>query len=594
MPLRYEYQLANIKQKAKNNNKAGGVPDTLSLPFIDDFSTSGFEVNLNLFQDSSGVFVNNRFCVNPPSYQVATFDGIDFNGQPYSESNQFARGRCDTLTSNPIGLIGKDNVYMSFWWQAQGNAVPQVSTDSIHLLFFDVDSNWNLVWSEMGQVQDEFKQEIIKVDSQYLHGGFKFKFENFGNQSGMFGVWHLDYIYIDNDRSSTDSVINDIAFSNTPSSFLKKYWAMPIWQFFENPAAEVNDSIASSLNNFKFDGTGFDFIVQTNANLIDNLSGSSVEILNNPSFSIAQYEQQKYVSASNSDYSFINSVSEFTTIQNKFSVVSNDQNIGDTINGQIMDFNTTQNDSVSSYTTLADYYAYDDGTAEQLFRLTTQDGMVMQKYEVNRKDTLYGVSVHFPRNVFDYDSNQIVWMVWDSINVGDDYNIDHILHDERGLISIKDSINGFAFYNFLEPVIVEGDFYIGYRQDDDYDILVGYDINSSPGFEPIYFNTSGVWQRFQQNEGVLMIRPHFRSHQFTSVDDEIKELEVGVYPNPTNGVIHFSEYVNQIEVYHLNGRMVLSQNELINSIDISNLDNGMYFLSLRSGSEIKRTKIIKQ
>ena len=593
LPLKKEVELFNIKLKPKNPDKNTEDFDTLSLPFIDDFSTSDIIVNNTLFDDSGGVYINNRFCINPPTFQVATFDGLDYKGEPYSETNQFSRGKCDTLISNPIDLNNKNDVFISFWWQAQGNAVPQVATDSFHLLFLDNTNNWNLIWSQTGQAQADFKQEIIKIDSQYLYKGFRFKFESFGNQSGMFGVWHLDYIYIDDDRSATDSVLNDIAYSNTPSSFLKKYWAMPIWQFFENPAQELNDSITSSLNNFKNDGTGFPFIVETNVDLIDNFSSNTVNIHNEPANSIDQSELQKIVTATNNSYSFIQSVSEFTTIQNRFTVVSNDQNIGDTISGEIADFQTTRNDTISSYTTLADYYAYDDGTAEQAFKISTQDGLVMQEFSLNRKDTLYGLSVHFPGNTFDYDSNQIVWMVWDSIQAGDDYDIDHIIYDDRGLISVADSVNKFVFYNFIEPVVVENKFFIGYKQDDDYDVLIGYDINSDPGFEPIYFNTNGTWQKFQQSEGVLMIRPHFRPHLFASVEEEFEELDVNVFPNPATEQVNFSREIEQVEVYNLSGELMIHQEESSNSIRIDELESGMYFVLLKVGDKIKRTKVIK-
>jgi len=144
VPLREEFTLKNRNVISEQFNKGPQGIDTLTLPFIDDFSTSKFKPNPLLFNDTGGIYINNRYCVNPPTFNVASFDGLDNKGQPYSESNEFDRGKCDELTSSPINLEGQTDVYMTFWWQAQGNAVPQVSTDSIHLLFYNNDRTWNL------------------------------------------------------------------------------------------------------------------------------------------------------------------------------------------------------------------------------------------------------------------------------------------------------------------------------------------------------------------------------------------------------------------------------------------------------------------
>lgn len=596
LPIKFEPKLSLSSKNTPLNLKNGTTLDTLELPFIDEFSTSYLTPNHLLFEDSGGTFVNNRFGVNPPTLNVVTFDGLKFDGKPYSETNQFERGKCDTLTSAPINLQNKNNVYMSFWWQAQGNAVPQVSSDSLHLMFYSENNTWEKVWAQTGQPLNDFTFEILQVDSHFLHQGFKFKFESFGNRSGMYGVWHLDYIYLDDNRSANDTLINDIAFSNTPSSFLKKYWVMPKWHFQNNPSAELNDSIITTLNNFKNDGTGLPFIIETRAQSIDNSNGNLVIIHDNPANSITAEQKQKKVVATNSSFDFINQSDKFLAIENRFKVTSNDQNIGDTVNGNVVKFSTTQNDSISSFTLLADYYAYDDGTAEQAFRINTIDGLVMQEYEISQSDTLFGMSLYFPGNPFQYDSTQIVLMVWDTIITGSSYNPNHILYDERVLIKVADSLNGFAKYNFLEPVVVNKKFYIGYRQDTDDEILIGYDINNNLNFEPIYFNTNGNWQRFQLNDGVLMIRPHFKKMVVASVGKKLSGLtnNLVIYPNPAQSTLHFNEEVNQIYIYNLNGSLVTSTQIKTDFISISSLEKGMYFIVVSTlNNGFKRSKFIK-
>lgn len=594
IPLKSENELINRKVKPNLKEKNNLNLDTLQLPFLEDFSASELVVNNLMFQDSGGTFINNRYCVNPPSFNVASFDGLNYQGVPYTTTNEFERDKCDTLVSAPINLQNKNNVFFSFYWQAQGNAVPQVSADSIHLMFYRNDNTWNKVWAQNGQLLNDFKFESIELDSNYLHSGFKFKFESFGNRSGMYGVWHIDYIYLDDNRTANDSVINDIAFSNTPSSFLEKYWAMPKWHFFNNPSAAINSNISATINNFKNDGP-ISFIIETNADCIDNSNGNKINIHNNPLNSIEPSEKQQEILGTSTSTSFINSTEgEYLTIENRFSIKSNDQDIGDTIAGTIVDFSTTQNDSLSSFTTLADYYAYDDGSAEQSFRITTQDGIVVQEFETTQTDTLYGISIYYPGNPYQYDSTQIILMVWDSIAVGDNYNADNIIYDERVLISVADSLNGFAYYNFLEPVVVDQKFYIGYRQDSEDDILIGYDINANLGFEPIYFNTNGTWKRFQLNEGALMMRPHFKTIQITNTKETFENLQVTLFPNPAKNSLNFSTAIDSYAIYNLNGSIVKSDQFKTNSIDITSLENGMYFTIIEKDGLIKRAKFIKQ
>ena len=74
-------------------------PDTLKLPFFDDFNQYSVWPDANLWTDSSA-FINYNFPINPPTLGVATFDGLDFEGNPYNNSNVNAAGLCDELTSN--------------------------------------------------------------------------------------------------------------------------------------------------------------------------------------------------------------------------------------------------------------------------------------------------------------------------------------------------------------------------------------------------------------------------------------------------------------------------------------------------------------
>jgi len=74
----------------------------LTLPFFDDFARPGIFPNQTFWADQN-VYVNNTFCLLPPSINVATFDALGSNGllYPDASSSEFS---ADTLTSQPFNL----------------------------------------------------------------------------------------------------------------------------------------------------------------------------------------------------------------------------------------------------------------------------------------------------------------------------------------------------------------------------------------------------------------------------------------------------------------------------------------------------------
>ncbi|MEJ0032627.1 MAG: hypothetical protein WDO15_20740 [Bacteroidota bacterium] len=91
--------------KQKNKSKSGARTQALVLPFWEDFSdTETSYANEDLWQYGRSILVNTGLPINPPSLRVATFDGIDSLGKPYSSTDILAKGYADKLVSNPIDL----------------------------------------------------------------------------------------------------------------------------------------------------------------------------------------------------------------------------------------------------------------------------------------------------------------------------------------------------------------------------------------------------------------------------------------------------------------------------------------------------------
>ena len=137
----------------------------LTLPFIDDFSYPFTQPDNNLW-NSSSVFINRSYPINPPTIGVATFDGLNSNGRA---NNMTFTGtdseNADTLTSQQIDLSNIDTAYFMFYYQAQGNGNDPQTTDSLILEFSagtDSLGNeiWNTIWKKEGSAFHEFKKFV--------------------------------------------------------------------------------------------------------------------------------------------------------------------------------------------------------------------------------------------------------------------------------------------------------------------------------------------------------------------------------------------------------------------------------------------------
>ena len=114
------------------------------LPFFDDFSHSNIYPDSTKWTDNN-VLVNDGFPLCPPNRKGATFDVLDADGKVYNYaiSNAFiaeyltsARIRLDSIMEpEPRALTPADSVYLSFYYQPQGNGNPPEAQDSLVLQF---------------------------------------------------------------------------------------------------------------------------------------------------------------------------------------------------------------------------------------------------------------------------------------------------------------------------------------------------------------------------------------------------------------------------------------------------------------------------
>ncbi|MGM0464740.1 MAG: hypothetical protein ACQEQW_08780, partial [Bacteroidota bacterium] len=232
------------RQGSRDMTKSLAEPDTTGLPFFEDFIPLDIWPSEMRWTDND-VYINNTYPVNPVSQGVATFDAIDNNGLLYDEAGAFSF-EADHLTSVPIDLDldPSDNVFLSFFYQPQGIADAPEQRDSLVLQFYSVaDEQWHHIWKAEGTGLHNFKPVIIKIDNpDYLYKGFRFRFINYASISTTIGDpamagnsdhWHIDYIYLNRNRSAADTIPADVAFTSPVRSVLNTYESMP-WPQFRN------------------------------------------------------------------------------------------------------------------------------------------------------------------------------------------------------------------------------------------------------------------------------------------------------------------------------------------------------------------------
>ena len=140
--------------KKKNPSARTTSLPPMELPFWDDFSfnNSPYYANETLWENCNSVWVNLGVGINPPTLKVATFDGLDSLGRPYSVNDVSAKGYADKMTSRPLRMdlitgSQRDSAFIFFMYEYQGFAEAPDPGDKLSLWFKDNYKIWRNVWS---------------------------------------------------------------------------------------------------------------------------------------------------------------------------------------------------------------------------------------------------------------------------------------------------------------------------------------------------------------------------------------------------------------------------------------------------------------
>lgn len=605
---------------------------SLDLPFVDDFSRQGQVFpNPALWVNSNCVYVNRTYAINPPTVGVATFDPFDSKGKIYDRASS-STFPADTLTSAPIDLnyLPSDSIYLSFYIQPQGYGDIPESNDSLSLEFYSpADSTWHYVWSasvissvkmklsnHMNHTSDTithdsigynfFRVDINISDTSHLKDDFSFRFVNYASinihpsfpgRSTASDHWHLDYVYLDKNRTKDNRNIEDIGITKEPKRILSIYETVPARHL--NAA---NDLFESPMNlELSYTNLGWGTKSVTRNFRLRSIHGSG----NTLSYSAG---------AENIENGRTIDLSYPVTPPYNFSATD------DSASFEILSWIITDTDPSAYRTALRyndtnriiyefrDYYAYDDGTAENgygLFGSGSSNGKVAVKFNTYMADSLRGVYMYFNRAVNDVNENSnfivAVWSDADGIP-------GTIIHQETGgKPAFRDSLNRFVAYKFQKPVYLEkgSNFYVGWLQTDESFINIGFDRNRMSKTKTFY-NLGQIWEQ-SAFEGSLMIRPVFCSSDanFPSDYEELefeepasKNTSFKAYPNPVRSILYLEEndktpvVSSKIELFGLSGELVKVFENVTGNIDLTVVSSGVYLMRVWSDGKIREVKRI--
>ncbi len=592
---------------SKSNKSSKLTTAVLSLPVWDDFSTSFNVPDTGIWVNSSNVRINDGQGLNSPSLNVATFDGLDANGNPYS-LDQSAVGITDSLVSKPIDLSLvpanlQNTVYLSFFYQKAGNGELPDDDDLIQLEFLTPSSGWIQVWPEnpatLSNDVTSFTQEIVQVHDSLLHDSFQFRFVAIGRQSGPFDSWNIDYIYLDMARDNQDFDYLDRSIIAPPNSIFKGLTSVPI-DHLDNADTLLADSTYIEV----FNHEALSVVVTTvgfNVNITDEASGNQVGSLDVPGDAkIISSKGTITLSADPPDFNLIQTavdngedslalkfdyfIQSFDTLIDRIDPVTQDTTYFNT-------YNYKSNDTISRSYLLKDYYAYDDGSAEFGAGLKSPGNRIAYEFRTFKKDTLVEVLMHFPNIGSQVAGTPITLFILKDTLDSEESEI------HRQTVTIQaNNIDELKSYALTPAIVVDTTFYIGYRQTTDGFLPIGLDRNTDSS-NKIFLNIGGGWVPSEEVTGSLMIRPKFGSAIITSVEDEIPSLSrLRIYPNPApDGRLTIEGHFDDIECTDLIGRNIplrMRKESDLTIVELENVKTGLYLLRTFKDKKIQTHKIL--
>jgi hypothetical protein len=582
---------------------------SLTLPFWDDFSDpDGAHPDTLLWSECDRIFVNNGLGINQPSLGVSTFDGLDSVGMAYNSQQVLVTGFNDNLTSQPIdlsesqvSLAERTTVYLSFFFQWQGNGEAPDPDDYLQLQFLQKDS----VWQEVMQLHPKrnfdatvFYDTIFSIsDSIFFYNKFQFRFRNFGRQSGPYDTWNVDYVYLNKNRTSTDHAFPDRAIASSVSPLFGTYRSLPYRHYKYKKSIDAaqfdiqNLSDSTTAVNYTVDGTFINYLSENKTAFRKTYSKILLDSVPISESGVMQPFERVRVNY-NRSLPDINDTAQFhpradsVDIKLKFSALKDIPGV------------YRINDTITSTNYLRDFYAYDDGVAEYAAGLIQPGNLLAYQFDMLLSDsvladTLNGIQFYFPS--YGVSANQTLTFV--------------IYHDDNGKpgkvwqtypprVILQKGPNQFQHLSFIPALLInEPKFYIGWKQPSIGTALVGLDIDNDTGDRIFVNTTNSEWFVNDVVKGSLMIRPVFgKGNLEEEVNVGVTEpVSFSIYPNPANGNFYVKGAYDQLKIYSITGNEVSFESDRsadVTQIQLHKPASGLYLLRITQGNKVRTHKLV--
>lgn len=563
----------------------------LSLPFFEDFNDSSYYPNIAHWQDSM-VYVNNNMGMRNKSHGVATFDALDAKGQPYTE-NLFLSVYADSLTSQYFDFSTRnpsDSIYLSFLFQGKGNGYTPAAGDSLMLFFQRSNGAWVKVWDKAGMSMTNFETAMIPVkDTMFFHTDFRFRWVNKATFNVGNSHWQVDYVKLNTNRNYQDSVWNDVAFTywgdnDLNRSLTGEYMSMPYRHFNANRNQYFSNALGLSLWNSWLATKELSLAIKIkNAN-----TGASYTTSSQNTFVL--YNDAQYVDVPISDNSTVISTNTDAPLNIDMEAYFTTNIAGDY---------SKLNDTIRQRQVFDNYFAYDDGSAESAFFMSSYQGVpsyVAQEYALSVADTIRGVDIYFPRQLPEASMKLFYLQIYKKIDaVG---GVNDLAYQQIDLYpAYEDRVNGFVRYQFDTAIPMEaGTFYVammfpaGGSSDS---LYIGLDKNKK-GANYRYYKVGDFWLP-SLIDGALMIRPLVGNPLPVSIADSKQDnLQLSFYPNPVLEYLFLkqknSEKNLKYTISNTSGQIVQEGHFSNSKIDCRKLIEGIYFINIISENGVRSSK----
>lgn len=548
----------------------------ITLPLWEDFSYCDDQVfpTDHWWVDSS-TYINNHFVAEVINKGVATFDVLDAQGKPY-HSEPWEQLYCDSLTSYFVDLRGyddADSIYLSFAYLCGGLGFKPKASDSLLIFFEDEINGWVRAGHVRMDTSSGWKYTTFGVrGGNYFYENFRFRIVNKGTVGTSSSHWHLDNIYLNSGRNFTDTVYTDLAFTEVPTNLLKDFTAMPFRHFQTDRNAFAADQLSAytRYNSSGMGGAATNIHYRAQNGITGTVYGSGTISSIHPASVTLEHSFPRY------NVSALSTGSDGRLLIDHYFYT--DPGSGDTTRGT---------DTIRQRQIFDNYFAYDDGSAEQAYYLNLapmSPGKIAIEFAAYVPDTLAGVAIQFARQIPGSEEKEFFIQIYKEIELGGSGG--ELIYEEQGFFpQFPEGNQQFYTYPLAELVpLSTGIFHVvimmpasGISDS----LMVALDKNRQ-GANHRYFSVLDVWESSLM-EGALMVRPVMGNQLLTAIpESDYYFADWKLYPNPTQDIVYIEpahdEVLDQIKyrIIDIQGKEVQQGNYDGTGISVQSLGAGSY------------------